>query len=130
MFADRVLQRLIETRPAGAAFEFGFRGEQRQVAAGACEDALAMFLQERARPWTLGAFIAHDFVLLRSKLGTPFRLGLFDLELACPCGCALEPAQGRKAKQTSGRGEQDAAVDHEGLRSKLLSGCSPSNTGR
>src|SRR5689334_12669891 len=33
--ADRVLQRLIEARPAGAAFELGVRREQRQVAAGA-----------------------------------------------------------------------------------------------
>src|ERR1700712_1363509 len=32
--ADRVLERLIKTRPAGAALEFGFRGEQRQVATG------------------------------------------------------------------------------------------------
>src|SRR5882762_11211701 len=47
--ADGVFQGLIKTRPAGAAFEFGLRGEQRQVAAGAGEDALAMLLQERAR---------------------------------------------------------------------------------
>src|SRR5258708_6581221 len=52
-FADRILKRLIETRPSGAAFEFGLRGKQRQVAAGAGEGALAMFLEQRARARTL-----------------------------------------------------------------------------
>src|ERR1700759_26022 len=47
--ADRILQRLVEAGPAGAAFELGVGGEQRQVAAGAGEGALAMLLQERAR---------------------------------------------------------------------------------
>src|SRR6201986_4156411 len=56
MLADRVLQRLIETRPAGAAFEFGLRGEQRQVAAGASEDTLAMLVEQRAGKRALGAF--------------------------------------------------------------------------
>src|SRR6202011_6071520 len=46
--AEGVLQRLIETRPAGAALVFGLRGEQRQVAAGAGEDAFAMLLEQRA----------------------------------------------------------------------------------
>src|SRR6202020_2630239 len=55
--ADRVVERLIEARPAGAALEFGLRGEQRQVAAGAGEDALAMLLQKRARTRAFGAFL-------------------------------------------------------------------------
>ena len=50
--ADGVLKRLVETRPAGAAFELGLRREQRQVASGAGEDALAMLLQQRARSRT------------------------------------------------------------------------------
>src|SRR5665647_796846 len=53
--ADGIFQRLIETRPAGAALEFSFRGKQRQVAAGAGEDALAVFLEQRARTRALGA---------------------------------------------------------------------------
>src|SRR2546423_10076647 len=48
-FADRVVQRLIEARPAGAALELGLRGEQRQVATGAGEDAFAMLVEKRAR---------------------------------------------------------------------------------
>ena len=47
--ADRVRQRLIEARPAGAALELGLRREQRQVAAGAGEGALALLAIERAR---------------------------------------------------------------------------------
>src|SRR5580692_1669602 len=59
--ADRVVERLIEARPAGAALEFGLRGEQRQVAAGAGEDAPAVLLQKRARTGAFGAFLAQDF---------------------------------------------------------------------
>src|SRR6202035_3939444 len=74
--ADRVLQRLIEARPAGAAFELGVRGEQRQVAAGASEHALAMFLQQRAGTGAFGALLAQDLILLRRQLRAPFGIGL------------------------------------------------------
>ncbi len=47
-FANGIVQRLPEARPAGAALIFGIRGEQRQVATGACKDALAFFFQQRA----------------------------------------------------------------------------------
>src|ERR1700758_433607 len=43
-----VRKRLPKTRPAGAALIFRFRGEQRQIAAGAGEGALAMLLEQRA----------------------------------------------------------------------------------
>src|SRR4051794_22098888 len=46
--ADCVVQGLPETRPAGAAFEFRLGGKQRQVAASAGEDALAVLFQQRA----------------------------------------------------------------------------------
>src|SRR3977135_3324809 len=78
--ADGVLERLIKTRPAGAALEFRLRGEQRQVAAGAGENALAMLLEQPTRSRTLGAFLAQDFVLLRRQLRAPFGIGLFNLE--------------------------------------------------
>ena len=80
MFADRVFQRLIETRPAGAAFEFGLRRKQRQVATGAGKNALAMLFQERTRSGPFGALVAQYFVLLRGKLRAPFGVGLFNLE--------------------------------------------------
>src|ERR1700722_19518701 len=75
--ADGVVERLVKTRPAGAAFELGLRGEQRQVAAGAGEDALAMLLEQRARSRTLGALLAQDLVLLRRQLCAPLGIGLF-----------------------------------------------------
>src|SRR6267143_1020886 len=128
--ADGVLERLIKTRPAGAALEFRLRGEQRQVAAGAGEDALAMLLEQRARSRTLGALLAQDVILLRRQLRAPFRIGLFDLEfLRGVRGRSSQPAEGRKAKQTRDRREQDTAVDHDGLRSKRNSHCSLLNTG-
>src|SRR6195952_5753977 len=98
--ADGIVERLIKTRPAGAALEFRLRGEQRQVATGAGEDALAMFLEQRARSRALGAFLAQDFILLRRQLRTPFRIGLFDLEFfRGVCRGGSEPAEGGKAKQ-------------------------------
>src|SRR6266404_9818354 len=115
--ADGVVERLIKTRPAGAALEFRLRGEQRQVAAGAGEDALAMLLEQWARTRALGALLTQDLVLLRRQLRAPLRIGLFDLEfLASVCRRSPQPAEGSKAKKTGDRREQDTAVDHDGLR--------------
>ncbi len=115
--ADGVFERLVETRPAGAAFEFRLRREQRQVAAGAGEDALAMLLEQRARARALGALLTQDLILLRRQLRAPFRIGLFDLEfLAGVCRRSPQPAEGGKAKKTGDRREQNTAVDHDGLR--------------
>src|SRR6185312_2819753 len=122
--ADRVLERLIETRPAGAALELGLRREQRQVAAGAGEDALTVLLQQRAGAWPLGALVAQYLVLLRRQLRAPFGIGLLDLELLGGLGRRnLQPAEGRKGEQAGDRGKQDAAVNHDGLRD-----CSPGIT--
>src|SRR3984957_16595148 len=105
--ADRVLERLIKTRPAGAALELGLRREQRQVAAGTGEDALAMLLEQRAAVRTLGAFLAQDFILLRGQLRAPLRIGLFDLELlGSLCRGHPQPTEGGKAKQTGNGCEQ------------------------
>src|ERR1700738_3958273 len=98
--ADGVVERLIKTRPAGAALEFRLRGEQRQVAAGAGEDAPAMLLEQRARSRTLGALLAQDLVLLRRQLRAPFRIGLFDLEFFRGVGRrGPQAAEGDKAQQ-------------------------------
>src|ERR1700694_2595498 len=123
--ADGVLERLIKTRPAGTALEFRLRREQRQIAAGAGENALAMLLEQRARTGTLGTFLAQDFILLRRQLRAPLRVGLFDLELLCGlCRGSSQPAEGGKAKQTGDRCEQDTAVNHDGLRAKRNTNCS------
>src|SRR4030081_353828 len=113
--ADGIVERLIKTRPAGAALEFRLRGEQRQVAAGAGEDALAMLLEQRARTRALGALLAQDFILLRRQLRAPFRIGLFDLEfLPSACRGDPQPAKGGKTKQACDGREQNTAVDHGG----------------
>src|SRR5258706_11031372 len=117
--ADGVVERLIKTRPAGAALEFRVRGEQWQVAAGAGEDALAVLLEQRARSRTLGALLAQDLILLRCQLGAPFRIGLFDLEfLRGVCRRSSQPTEGGKAKYTGDGGEQDTAGKHPRLRGK------------
>src|SRR3981081_4055455 len=115
--ADGVLERLVKARPAGAALEFRLRGEQRQVAAGAGEDALAMLLEQRARTRALGALLAQNLILLRRQLRAPFRIGLFDFEfLRGVRRRRPQPPEGGKPKQTGDGGEQDTAVNHDGLR--------------
>src|SRR4051794_16749830 len=74
--ADRVVERLVEARPAGATLEFGLGRKQRQVAAGAGEDALAMLLQQRAGARPLGAVLAQDVVLHWRQLRAPLRIAL------------------------------------------------------
>ena len=101
--ADGVFERLVEARPAGAALEFGLGGEQRQVAAGAGEDALAVLLQQRARARALGALLAQDFILLRRQLRAPFGVGLFDLEFLGGLRRAWRAASGRRQGQTGWR---------------------------
>src|SRR5215207_10812038 len=116
-FANGIVERFPETRPAGAALVFGLRGEQRQVAAGASEDALALFLQQRARTRPLGAVLAQDFILLRRELCAPFGVGLFHLEfLSGLRRAATQPAKSGQAKQAGDGCEQDTAVEHGSLR--------------
>src|SRR6185503_9276387 len=74
---DRLRQRLVEARPAGAALEFGVGGEQRQVAAGAGENAFAFFAIERARARALGAVLAQHGVLLGRQALAPLGIGNF-----------------------------------------------------
>src|SRR5579859_126718 len=115
--ADRVVQRLVEARPTRAALELGVGRKQRQVAAGAGEDAFAVLLQKRARARPLRALIAQDFILLRRELRAPLGISLLDLELLT--GASLreaEPAEGRQSQQAGSRGKHNTAVDHDGLR--------------
>src|SRR5260370_14618668 len=127
--ADGVVERLIETRPAGAALELRLRGEQRQVAAGAGEGALTMLFQERARSRALGAFLAQDLILLRRQLRAPLGIGLFDLEfLGGARRRRANPPESGKAKQACNRCEQDTAVHPGGLRAGRNTSRSPPNT--
>ena len=77
---DGALDHVPEARPAGSAVVFGARFEQRQVAAGANEDALALFVVERARERPFGAFLAQDLVLLGREHLAPFGVGLDHLD--------------------------------------------------
>src|SRR5258705_497067 len=73
---DMAFDALVEARPSGAAVVLGLRLEQRQVATGAHERPLALFVVERARERALGARLAqHPELLGRQKLA-PFVLGL------------------------------------------------------
>src|ERR1700685_634008 len=129
--ADSIFEWPEEARPAGAALEFRFRGEQRQIAAGAGEDAPEMRLEQWTRVRTLGAFLAQDLILLRRQLGAPFGIGFLDFELLRGvCRGTSQPAQGRKAEQTSSRREQDTAVDHDSLRGEANCNSFAPNTRR
>src|SRR5262245_43790485 len=73
-FADRVEQRLPEARPARAAVELGLRGKQRQFAAGAVEEARALFMIERARARTFRSRLPqHGELFGRQKRFPLFR---------------------------------------------------------
>src|SRR5262249_26567628 len=61
--ANGVRQRPIEARPAGLAVVFGFRREQRKIAARAGKRALALLVVERARARGFGAVPPQDVVL-------------------------------------------------------------------
>src|SRR5262249_43556550 len=76
--ADRVRQRPIEARPAGLAVVFGFRREQRKIAARAGKRAFALLVVERARARGLGAVPTQDVVLRLAEDGSPFAVALLD----------------------------------------------------
>src|SRR5262249_35804152 len=110
--ADRVRQRLIETRPAGTALEFRVRGEQRQIAARAGEDAFALLVVERARARALGAAAAQTVVLRRREDAAPLLVALLDLEWAGHRIVRLAPAPRDERRDGAGCGEQDRASFH------------------
>jgi hypothetical protein len=103
---DRVGQCLIEAGPAGAAVIFGGRVEQRQVAAGAGEDTLAMFLEQGAGESTFGARLAQDPVACRSKPAKPVVRAAPDFKIRsggtsagqdanrCGCRCTRQAKKG------------------------------------
>ncbi len=71
--ADGIVQRLPETRPAGAAVEFCFRRELRHVATGAGERPFAFFMIERARSCRLDAVASQniEFARVSAAFSTP-----------------------------------------------------------
>jgi hypothetical protein len=77
-FVDRLVERRPKARPAGAAFEFGLRREQRKVAAGTGERAVAMLLEQFAGERPLGAFLAQHVVLGRRQKLVPLLVGVGD----------------------------------------------------
>src|SRR5262245_53966259 len=60
---DRAGLRIVEARPAGAAFELLLRLEQRLPAPRAGEGAGALLVVERTAARPLGAVLAYDVVL-------------------------------------------------------------------
>src|SRR5262245_962102 len=77
-------QRLIEARPARAAFELRFRGEKRQIAAGTNEGTLALFFIERTAAGTFGAVLPQHHVLACIKALAPVHIG--KLAIVCRFG--------------------------------------------
>src|SRR5258706_3521192 len=63
-----------EARPAGARLELHLGGVERQATAGAGEDTRPLLVVQRARPGTLGAFLAHDVERLGRQALAPLVL--------------------------------------------------------
>src|SRR5262245_31510827 len=89
-----------EARPPGAALVLGLRLEERQLAAGAHEGALALLGIERARARALGALLPKDVELLRREALAPLVVGEVPLLVIRLRGgmrgavCGEEAAQG------------------------------------
>src|SRR5262245_24036416 len=84
--ADRVLERLPEAWPAGAAVVFGAGREQRQVAARADESPPALLVIERTRARNLRAVQTQHVVLRFGEDAPPLAVRLLDLEGAPTTG--------------------------------------------
>src|SRR6516165_6353698 len=95
---------LVEAWPAGAAVEFGFCIEQRQVASGASEDPGAVFIIERTGEGTLGVLFAQDQILLRCKQLAPFLRRVGDFKCARH-GCAAAADQAKPNPRRTNRGD-------------------------
>ncbi len=63
------IDRRIEARPAGAAFELGLGAEQRQAAKAAAIDAVFLVVQQPAAERRFGAVVQEDVGLFRSEAG-------------------------------------------------------------
>src|SRR5690606_33326164 len=100
--AHRVVERLPEAGPAGAAVVLGGGVEEWQVAALAGEDAGAVLVEQRRGPGALGRLLAEHGVFELIELGAPLGFGLLDLERALS-----GPAFGGLTHQHAGGAERD-----------------------
>ena len=67
---------LIEAGPAGAGFEFGFAGEEGEVAATAAEEACAVLIPTVAGEGALGVFVAEDPIGIFGEELLPLVIGV------------------------------------------------------
>ncbi len=72
------IDRLPEARPARAAVEFVFRGEQRKVTTGAMVNARLMVLMERTRESPFRIFMTQYPIGSRRQQLLPFIVALYD----------------------------------------------------
>src|SRR5262245_21366333 len=115
--ADGTLERRVEARPAGAAFELGIGAEQRQVATRAGERSLALLAIERTGIRVLGAVLAQHAVLGGLEDAAPLVVALDRLERTRRLDVAT--AQPRHAGDHGGAAateKQQPAIDHGCLR--------------
>src|SRR5579872_6303032 len=110
---DRTIQRIVEARPAGAAFEFGLRPKQRLAAAGTGECAGAFLVIERAAVRRFGAMPAHHLILLGPQQAAPFLFGMGDWEVLL--GHLKLRSNGLVARRAGveSHGDQRAAAEDE-----------------
>src|SRR5262249_8854298 len=113
----RVLQRRPETRPAGAALEFGLGREQRQVATGAAESAVAMLVEQRAGERPLGAFPAEHVKLFRRQQLAPLIVTMGHFVNAALGAGNMRPRQAKYPERGDGRPgvKQMSASEHSSL---------------
>src|SRR5215472_13276051 len=120
---DRVLQRRPETRPAGAALEFGLGREQRQIAAGAAESTVAMLVEQRAGERPLGAFAAQHIKLFRRQQLAPLVVAVGDFVNAALGAGDMRPRQPQDGERNGGGAcvKQMSAGEHSVLSPHIIS---------
>src|SRR6476659_2841551 len=75
----RIVERLPEARPPGAAVELGVGGEQVERTPGTAEDAAPVFIVEWTAVRRLGAGLSQNVVLSGSQQPLPLVVGMRDL---------------------------------------------------
>src|SRR5262245_54180339 len=125
--ADGALERLVETRPSGAALVLGIRAEEPLAAGRADERAVTLLVVQSAGKCPLRALLAQHVELLGRQRVAPLVIGLVDGELCGSCHLILSGAGGEAAERETpperGRGHEQELYAAGHVDFRCLSYC-------
>jgi hypothetical protein len=112
---NRICQWLIETGPASATLEFCIGRKQRQIAPGASEDSLTLFVVKRASSGAFGTVLAQYRVLVRREALAPVGIRQIAIVNRTACGHRFSLAKfGNESerRKPNARSQQSASARH------------------